>query len=260
MTIVGCANDDLSFNTIPKGRASTVLGNAQLELSGIEHRRRRGLYDRHLVGQALSKRQHSIESIAKAMIEDWERPDAKGIIEEGKTRAVELGAAFCNEFPVRVVSSVLGLPKEAQAQFLYWYQSMMAGFGGSDTAKQGLQARQDLRITSKALSSNEERNRPFSTIARERLRARISFLCFAELVSTMIFSQPKRSLYNSFVGGRRGDTTRGAIMNMWYLLLLHPQQLDAIKTMIIYGSQHFRKHSGTQFRWRLATKAHNIRS
>ena len=41
-----------------------MLGNTQLELSGIEHRRRRNIYGRHLVGAALTKRLHALEEIA----------------------------------------------------------------------------------------------------------------------------------------------------------------------------------------------------
>src|SRR5262249_38105065 len=54
--ITTCYFDGLGFNTIPKGSSNGVLGNTQLELSGIEHGRRRNLYGRHLVGAALTKR------------------------------------------------------------------------------------------------------------------------------------------------------------------------------------------------------------
>ena len=37
--ITACYFDDEGFNTIPKGSSSGVLGNTQLELSGVEHRR-----------------------------------------------------------------------------------------------------------------------------------------------------------------------------------------------------------------------------
>ena len=225
-----CANDDLGFNTIPKGRASTVLGNAQLELSGVEHRRRRGLYDRHLVGQALVKRQHSIESIAKELVSEWEKPRAKGVFKEEKGRSVELGAAFCNEFPVRVVASVLGLPKEAQAQFLYWYQSMMAGFGGSDTAKQGLQARQDLEDYVESIVEKRRATPTFLHDSEGKTTGEdiISMLCRTRIDNDFLSTEEITSTIALLVGGG-GDTTRGAIMNMWYLLLLHPEQLDAIR-------------------------------
>ncbi|MBA59115.1 MAG: hypothetical protein CMQ40_08070 [Gammaproteobacteria bacterium] len=225
-----CANDDLGFNTIPKGRASTVLGNAQLELSGIEHRRRRGLYDRYLVGQALKKRQHAIESLAREMISDWNKSDASGIESKNGIRKVELGSAFCNEFPVRVVSGVLGLPKEAQNQFLYWYQSMMAGFGGSATAKLGLQARQDLEdyVASIVESRRENPTFLYDEKGDEAGEDIISMLCRTRIDNDFLSTEEITSTIALLVGGG-GDTTRGAIMNMWYLVLLHPEQLAALK-------------------------------
>src|SRR5688572_18109232 len=51
--VAACYLDAEGYNTIPKGMSSGVLGNTQLELSGVEHLRRRNLYGRHLVGKAL---------------------------------------------------------------------------------------------------------------------------------------------------------------------------------------------------------------
>ena len=69
--ITKCYFDEIGFNTIPKGSSSGVLGNTQLELSGIEHRRRRNIYGRHLVGAALTKRLHALDAIAKELISEW---------------------------------------------------------------------------------------------------------------------------------------------------------------------------------------------
>ncbi len=54
--ITRCYFDDEGFNTIPKGSSSGVLGNTQLELSGVEHKRLRNLYGQHLVGQSQEAR------------------------------------------------------------------------------------------------------------------------------------------------------------------------------------------------------------
>ena len=108
--ITACYMDEEGFNTIPKGMSSGVLGNTQLELSGIEHRRRRNLYGRHLIGKALDRRLGVIERLAVEMIDTW----TSGTAAEGAvvpvdlddpTRefSVELGAGFANEFPIRVV-------------------------------------------------------------------------------------------------------------------------------------------------------------
>ena len=66
--IEACYLDEAGFNTIPKGSSSGVLGNTQLELSGVEHRRRRNIYGRHLVGAALTKRLPALQRLADEMI------------------------------------------------------------------------------------------------------------------------------------------------------------------------------------------------
>ena len=115
-----CYFDEVGFNTIPKGSSSGVLGNTQLELSGIEHRRRRNIYGRHLVGAALTKRLPSIERIAQDLIAEWWDNDSDKQAEidpDTGTATIELGAAFANEFPISVVADVLGIPQDARAQF-----------------------------------------------------------------------------------------------------------------------------------------------
>ena len=154
--------DDEGFNTIPKGSSSGVLGNTQLELSGIEHRRRRNLYGQHLVGRSLDLRVPSIQRLARHMMDDWDNQlDTGFVIDEGNKRYVELGMAFANEFPVRVVCEVLGFPQEAQKQFYYWYNSMMSGLGGSQTHKQGLEARQSLEDYVQAIVEERRRKPAF---------------------------------------------------------------------------------------------------
>ena len=76
--ITECYFDDEGFNTIPKGSSSGVLGNTQLELSGVEHRRRRNLYGQHLVGQSLNHRIPAIEHLAQEMIDHWDTMAADG--------------------------------------------------------------------------------------------------------------------------------------------------------------------------------------
>ena len=160
--ITNCYFDEIGFNTIPKGSSSGVLGNTQLELSGIEHRRRRNIYGRHLVGAALTKRLHALEEIADELISEWWLADnPKEVLidyEKGKV-TVELGKAFANEFPISVVAQVLGIPQEARQQFTWWYDAMMSGLGGSETHHEGLEARQDLEEYVEDLVE-QKRNKP----------------------------------------------------------------------------------------------------
>ena len=224
-----CAVDDLGFNTIPKGIASTVLGNTQLELSGVEHRRRRGVFDRHLAGAALRDRIPAIERLAEELIADWDSGDEAHVQDRAGIRTVELGAAFCDQFPVRVVCEVLGFPAEARSQFNYWYQTMMAGFGGSDTAQQGLEARQDLEDYLEAIVQDRRQQPTYLTDAagnpvREDL---ISTLSRTRVDGDYLSTEEITSYIALLVGGG-GETTRGAIINMWYLMLQHPDQLAAV--------------------------------
>ncbi len=225
-----CYFDDEGFNTIPKGSSSGVLGNTQLELSGVEHRRRRNLYGQHLVGRSLDLRVPSIQRLARDMIDDWDNQlDTGYVIDEGNKRYVELGMAFANEFPVRVVCEVLGFPQEAQKQFYYWYNSMMSGLGGSQTHKQGLEARQSLedyvqdiveeRRRKPAFLKDEEGNVIGKDIITKLCETRIDgdFLSTEEITSNI-----------ALIVAAGGETTRGAITNMWYLLLQHPEQFAAL--------------------------------
>jgi len=231
--ITACYLDDEGFNTIPKGSSSGVLGNTQLELSGIEHRRRRNLYGRHLVGQALEKRVPAIRRLAAEMISAWKDGTAGDAVEydpaTGRAR-VELGRAFANEFPIRVVCQVLGFPDEARESFFYWYHSMMNGLGGSETAHQGLEARQHLEDYVEGLVEERRKRPTYLTDEHGKVLGRdiISELCATKVDGDWLSTEEITSNIALIVGGG-GETTRGAILNMWYLLLQHPDQFAAVR-------------------------------
>ena len=230
--ITECYFDDEGFNTIPKGSSSGVLGNTQLELSGVEHRRRRNLYGQHLVGQSLQARIPAIEKLANEMIDAWEtaaNDDSEFCSDNGNTRQLELSSMFANEFPIRVVCEVLGFPKEAQSQFYYWYNSMMSGLGGSATHKQGVEARQDLEDY---VAGIVEQRRKDPTYLRDQdgnptSKDIITKLCETKVDGDFLSTEEITSNIALIVGAG-GETTRGAIMNMWALLLRHPDQFDAV--------------------------------
>ncbi len=225
-----CYFDDEGFNTIPKGSSSGVLGNTQLELSGVEHRRRRNLYGQHLVGRGLDLRVPSIQRLARDMIKDWDNQlDTPWVIDEGKKRIVELGAAFANEFPVRVVCEVLGFPNEAREQFFYWYNSMMSGLGGSLTHKQGLEARQSLEDYVQDIVEERRRKPSFLKDEDGKIIGKdiITKLCETKVDGDYLSTEEITSNIALIVAAG-GETTRGAIINMWYLLLQHPDQFAAL--------------------------------
>lgn len=231
--ITRCYFDEEGFNTIPKGSSSGVLGNTQLELSGVEHRRRRNLYGRHLVGQALEKRIYAIERLADSMIESWlsDSPPPGVTRNADGTLTIELGLAFANEFPIRVVCQVLGIPDDGKDKFFYWYYSMMTGLGGSETAPNGIRARQDLEDYVSELVELRRREPGYLYDHAGKVVGKdiITQLCESVLDGDYLSTEEITSNIALIVGGG-GETTRGAIMNMWYLLLLHPEQFSAVST------------------------------
>ena len=228
--ITECYFDDEAFNTIPKGSSNGVLGNTQLELSGIEHRRRRNLYGQHLVGEALKNRLHSIERIAREMISAWDDIDDEEIVRDHNgVRTVALGRAFANEFPIRVVCEVLGFPAEARGDFYYWYNSMMSGLGSSATHKRGLEARAHLEDYVESIVEARRREPTWLYDADGKAVSKdiITELCETRLDGDYLSTEEITSNIALIVGGG-GETTRGAILNMWYLLLRHPDQFAAV--------------------------------
>lgn len=228
--ITRCYFDDEGFNTIPKGSSSGVLGNTQLELSGVEHRRRRNLYGQHLVGQSLKQRIPAIQRQAREMLDGWNHIDDSEVVSDRNgVRTVELGRAFANEFPIRVVGEVLGFPKEAQADFYYWYNSMMSGLGGSATHKRGVEARQHLEEYVEGMVEARRRQPTYlydeqgNPIGKDI----ITKLCETQVDGDYLSTEEITSNIALVVGGG-GETTRGAILNMWYLLLQHPDQFQAV--------------------------------
>ena len=230
--ITECYFDDEGFNTIPKGSSSGVLGNTQLELSGVEHRRRRNLYGQHLVGKSLNLRVPAIERLAQEMIAEWDNiaaSDTEHVFDEGGKRVVELGRAFADQFPIRVVCEVLGFPKEAQSDFYYWYNSMMSGLGGSATHKQGVEARQHLEDYVAGIVEARRREPTFlyDEAGNPTGKDIITKLCETKVDGDYLSTEEITSNIALIVGGG-GETTRGAIMNLWCLLLRHPEQFQAV--------------------------------
>ncbi len=231
--VTACYFDEEGFNTIPKGSSSGVLGNTQLELSGIEHRRRRNVYGRHLVGRALTKRVPAIRRLAGEMIDAFTGPEpGPGVEVDPSTgrRTVELAAAFANEFPIRVVCQVLGIPDEARGDFFYWYSSMMLGLGGSETHQQGLEARQHLEDYIEGLVERRRREPGYLVDDDGAVLGKdiITELCEAVIDGDVMSTEEITSNIALVVGGG-GETTRGAILNLWYLLLQHPDQFAAVR-------------------------------
>ena len=224
--------DDEGFNTIPKGSSNAVLGNVQHELSGVEHRRRRNMYGQHLVGNSLAHRIPAIERLAREMVAEFAGPDPTKTVSEDANgrRTIELGKAFADEFPVRVVCQVMGFPEEARERFYTWYTTMMRGLGASETAILGIQSHQEIEDYVVELIP-ERRANPTYLYDNEGRRMGLDIISklSREVIDGDLLSVEEVKSAIVLLVAAGGETTRGAIMNMWFQLLTHPDQFAAVQ-------------------------------
>jgi pulcherriminic acid synthase len=105
----------------------------------------------------------------------------------------------------------------------------MGGLGASDTHKQGMEARQHLQDYVADIVKERRQNPTYlyDNDGNEMGKDIISKLCESQVDGDYLSSEEITALIALVVAGG-GETTRGTIMNMWYSLLQHPDQFNAI--------------------------------
>jgi len=99
-----------------------------------EHRRLRNIVAGQFVGQKLNDFMPMIDQISGEVIDRF--------IDQGE---VEMTTQFSSQVPIRVISNMLGLPREDEDTFVEWYQLLIAGLGfGGEHMARGIQARNDM--------------------------------------------------------------------------------------------------------------------
>jgi pulcherriminic acid synthase len=191
--------------------SSHVFGPNILEYGNSDrHRWLRNIIAGQFVGQGLVSFIPFIEKIAGELLEDC--------MGDGE---VELVSRFSNQFPIRVISNILGLPREDEERFVGWYQALIAGLGfGGEHLARGIAARNEMW-------------RYLEPIVEERLRNPgddlLSKIAIAELDGKrMSMDEVKGFIALLLAAG--GDTTDKAIANMWYhMLYTRPDQFEDVK-------------------------------
>jgi cytochrome P450 len=182
-----------------------VMGHMILGMDDPEHRGHR-----NLVAQAFREK-----SLAR-----WEPEFIGPIIDELIDRFVADGEAdlvrqLTFEFPVRVISRLLGLPEEDFVQFQRWSMELIGLVADID---RGLQASESLRDY-------------FATVVAERRAAPkedvISDLVTAEIDGESLSDEAIYSFLRLLLPAG-AETTYRSSGNLLYLLLTHTDQLDAV--------------------------------
>jgi pulcherriminic acid synthase len=112
-----------------------VFGPNILEYGNCPHHRwLRNIVAGQFVGKKLDAFLPIIDQIAGELIDTFEGGGE-----------VELVKQFSNQFPIRVISNMLGLPREDEDTFVGWYQALIAGLGfGGEHLMRGIGARNDM--------------------------------------------------------------------------------------------------------------------
>ncbi|MXY37212.1 MAG: cytochrome P450, partial [Dehalococcoidia bacterium] len=111
-----------------------------------EHRFLRNVVADQFVGNRLQTFLPFIEQIAREMMgRIWAKSADDIAAGFAKTGEVELVSQFTTQFPIRVISNMLGLPREDEDTFVRWYQHLIEGLGfGGEHLARGLQARNEM--------------------------------------------------------------------------------------------------------------------
>ncbi len=189
-----------------------VFGPNILEYgNSSQHRWLRNVVAGQFVGNRLEAFLPMIDTIAVELIDRF-----------ADKREVELVQEFTHQFPIRVISNMLGLPREDEDTFVGWYQALIAGLGfGGEHLARGIQARNQMWEYLTPLI--EERRKDPGTDLLSRIVA-------AQLDGTQMTNEEIKG-FVALLLAAGGDTTDKAISNMWFhMMYTRPDQFDDVRS------------------------------
>jgi cytochrome P450 len=171
-----------------------------------EHRRLRNIVAGQFVGQKLVDFLPMVDQISQEVIAKF--------VDDGEC---ELVTQFSSQVPIRVISNMLGLPREDEDTFVEWYQLLIAGLGfGGEHMARGIQARNDMWDYIDPMIKERSKNPGEDLLSR---------ICVAELDGNRMTAEEVKG-FVALLLAAGGDTTDKAIANMWYhMLYTRPDQL-----------------------------------
>ena len=201
----------------------SVFGPNILEYGNSErHHWMRNIIADQFVGKRLDAFLPFIDLIAGELITKIRAQAMQNTVDDAAKRGeVNLVDQFSNQFPIRVISNMLGLPREDEDQFVQWYQALIAGLGfGGEHFLRGIKARDEMWDYIEPMI--EERQKE----PREDL---ISKIVHAELNGKRM-SMLEIKGFIALLLAAGGDTTDKAISNMWFhMLYTRPDQFEPVQ-------------------------------
>ncbi len=191
--------------------SSHVFGPNILEYGNSDrHRWLRNIVANQFVGKGLTEFIPIIEQIAAELID-----------KVANDKEIELVEAVSTQFPIRVISNMLGLPREDEDTFVGWYQALIAGLGfGGEHLARGIAARNEMWAYLDPLIEDRRRTHHDDLLGR---------IVEAELDGVRMSDDEVKG-FIALLLAAGGDTTDKAIANMWFhMLYTRPDQFEDVK-------------------------------
>ena len=191
--------------------SSHVFGPNILEYGNSDrHRWLRNIVANQFVGKGLTEFIPVIEQIASELID-----------RVADDKRIELVDAVSTQFPIRVISNMLGLPREDEDTFVEWYQALIAGLGfGGEHLARGIAARNEMWAYLDPLIDDRRRTSHDDLLGR---------IVEAELDGVRMSDDEVKG-FIALLLAAGGDTTDKAIANMWFhMLYTRPDQFEDVK-------------------------------
>ncbi len=202
----GFSNENYGFQMEP------VIGKTLIQMGGREHTVNRRLVTPALRGNYLNELLPEVDKLAREMIDEF----------RGSGR-VDLVEQFTKWFPINVVVTMLDLPREDLPKFHDWYSSLMAFLSNltNDPEIRAWGMRTQKAYPAYILPIIAERRKNPGTDLISRLTQ--------EEIEGEQFSDEQIKALIGLLLIAGGETTDKAIASTLKYLLLHPEQLEAVK-------------------------------
>ncbi len=214
--------DTENLSASPNGiTIGAVFGPTLMEYDGEEHSKLRNIVAPEFVGLNLKALLPLISRNAMALIEKFTERQARRIAEQAaRVGEIDIVDDFATRLPLNVILDVLDLPQEAHEMFHEWYPAMMNGINGSpEDRRRGIEANAAYHAYLDPLIDAR------STQPGDDLLSR---LAVAEVDGQRMTKAEIKS-FASLILVAGAETTDKAIANLWYQLLAHPDQWQAVQ-------------------------------
>ena len=190
-----------------------VHGPTILQMEGRDHSRHRNLVTPAFRGADLREKfAPVIERNSAELIEAWRAEGQVDFVQQYSTR-----------FPINVIVDMLGLPKSDHDRFHAWYSSIMAFLsnliGDPDVMAAGIRTRDELQEYMLPIIA-ERRSSPGDDL--------LTTLCQAEIDGERL-SDIEVKAFVSLLLTAGGETTDKSMANMFWRLIEHPEQMEAVR-------------------------------